>query len=135
MTAKCDSTFHNVDRNEDGSPAIESQRCARPSCEVYLCRAGCEHLSFVCDGCGLRFCDEHKVGDNLCLGCALTGAELEAEEHAVFGSCTCRQTDADMFDPRGCESHDSESPWNVRLRVLIAVQQYEETKRRTEWVG
>jgi hypothetical protein len=36
-----------------------------------------------------------------------------------------RQTDVDMFDPRGCEVHDANSPWNVRLRAVAAVQQYE----------
>jgi hypothetical protein len=93
------------------------------------------HQPFACDGCGLRFCDEHKIGDNLCLGCAMTGAELEAEEHAVFGPCTCRQTDADIFDPRGCESHDSESLWNVRLRALTAVQQYEQNQQERKTMG
>src|SRR5258706_10309679 len=59
MTATCplcESTFGNVDRNEDGSPAIEITRCAHPGCAVYLCRAGCEHLSFQCEGCRKRFC-------------------------------------------------------------------------------
>ena len=126
MTAtctNCDSTFRGVDRNEDGSPAIESTRCAHPGCEVYLCRAGCEHLSFTCEGCRKRFCAEHKVTfDELphCLGCA--AADVESQEP----ECECSQTDVDRFDPRGCEYHDSNSPWNVRLRAVTMAQQYEE---------
>ena len=124
MTAtctNCDSTFRNVDRNEDGSPAIEKERCARPGCEVYLCRAGCEHLSFRCDGCGLRFCEAHGLSlgaDRFCIGCVAETLELEPE-------CECRQTDVDMFEPRGCPFHDSRSPWNVRRRAVTAVQEYE----------
>ena len=38
--------------------------------------------------------------------------------------CSC-QTNGDLFGPRGCELHDANSPWNVRLRALTAVQQYE----------
>jgi hypothetical protein len=128
MTAtcpNCDTTFRNVDRNEDGLPAIEKERCARPGCEVYLCRAGCEHLSFRCDGCGRRFCEAHGLnfaGQRFCIACAAEGLELEPE-------CECRQTDVDMFDPLGCPCHDAMSPWNVRLRVLTAVQQYEQNRK------
>ena len=121
----CDTTFYHVDRDEDGAPYIESVRCAHPGCEVYLCKAGCEHLSFTCDGCGLRFCESHGLsfaGLHLCVGCAAEGLELEPE-------CECRQTDADMFDPRGCPYHDAMSPWNVRLRALTAVQQYEQSQK------
>jgi hypothetical protein len=69
----CQTIFCGVDGNEDGSHSIECTNCAHPSCEVYLCRAGCEHLSFVCDGCGERFCNGHwvGVGDHFCPGCAL----------------------------------------------------------------
>jgi hypothetical protein len=64
MTATCthcDTTFRGVDRDEDGRPYFESTRCASPGCEVYLCGAGCESLSFACDGCGARFCLEHII--------------------------------------------------------------------------
>lgn len=63
MTATCtycDSTFH-VDRNEDGSPAIETTRCSHPGCAVYLCQAGCEHLSFFCEGCRSRWWPRPKM--------------------------------------------------------------------------
>jgi hypothetical protein len=119
----CQTVFRGCDRNEDGSPAIESTRCAHPGCEVYLCRAGCEHLSFTCEGCRKRFCAEHKVTfDELpyCLGCA--AEDVESHEP----KCECRQTDVDLFDPRGCGIHDSNSPWNVRLRAVTMVQQYQE---------
>lgn len=122
MWRNCESTFLNVDRNEDGSPAIESIRCGRPGCEVYLCLAGCEHLSFTCEGCRQRFCSAHRVTIDelsLCLGCAEEAMESQEPE------CECAQTDVDLFDPRGCEYHDSMSPWNVRLRAVKAAQQYE----------
>jgi hypothetical protein len=119
----CNSVFRGCDRNEDGSPYIEATRCAHPGCEVYLCRAGCEHLSFTCEGCARRFCAEHKVTFDelgLCLGCAVEVLESQEPE------CECRQTDVDLFDSRGCEYHDSNSPWNVRLRAVTMVQQYQE---------
>lgn len=124
MTATCthcDTTFRNVDHNEDGSPYIESTRCAHPGCEVYLCKAGCEHLSFACDGCGLRFCEAHGLnfaGQRFCIACAADGLALEPE-------CECRMDGGDLFDPRGCPHHDAMSPWNVRLRAVTAIQQYE----------
>jgi hypothetical protein len=125
MTANCtncDSTFRGADRNEDGSPYLETTPCPHPGCEVCLCQAGCEHLSFNCDACGQRFCAEHKVvfdALRYCLGCAVEAVECPEPE------CQCSQTDVDMFDPCGCEVHDGNSPWNVRLRALKAVQQYE----------
>jgi hypothetical protein len=128
MTATCthcDTTFYHVDRDEDGAPYIEATRCAHAGCEVYLCKAGCEHLSFACDGCGLRFCETHGLnfaGARLCVTCAADGLALEPE-------CECRQTDVDLFDPRGCPQHDAMSPWNVRLRALTALQQYEQNNK------
>ena len=126
MTATCthcDTTFHHVDQNEDGSPYIESIRCAHPGCEVYLCGAVCQELSFECEACRKRFCGEHKIvldGEAYCLGCALAVVEDQEPE------CECRQAGEDLFDPRGCPAHDAMSPWNVRLRAVTAVQQYEE---------
>lgn len=46
--------------------------------------------------------------------------ELEAE-----APCTCRQSDADLFDASGCEFHNPNSPWNVRMRALTSVELYE----------
>jgi hypothetical protein len=118
----CNSVFHGCDRNEDGSPYIEATRCAHPGCEVYLCRAGCEHLSFFCEGCRARCCGEHKLtldGLELCTECALQLLEDQEPE------CECTQTDADVFDACGCPCHDSMSPWNVRRRQVTAVQRYE----------
>jgi hypothetical protein len=119
----CGSTFQNVDRNEDGSPAIETTRCAHPGCEVYLCKAGCEHLSFECEGCRKRVCEAHGLnieGDRLCIACAADLLELEPE-------CECTQTDVDVFDPRGCPYHDSHSPWNVRRRAVTSARQYQQS--------
>jgi hypothetical protein len=123
MTAtctNCESIFRNVDRNEDGSPAIETSRCALPGCEVYLCHAGCRHLSFTCDACGRRFCDAHLVqvpdGEenrplDCCAACAacfaveeeqpdnavsaMEAARLDAEELALFGSVSRAHTAPD----------------------------------------
>jgi hypothetical protein len=116
----CDTTFLGVDCNEDGAPAIESVRCAHPGCEIYLCKAGCEHLSLECDACRKRVCEVHGLsfgGDRLCIACAADGLELEPE-------CECCVGGDDLFDPRGCPLHDSMSPWNVRLRAVAALQLY-----------
>jgi hypothetical protein len=129
MTAtctNCDSTFRDVDRNEDGSPYIETTRCSHPGCEVYLCRAGCEHLSFFCEGCRSRFCGEHKVtldGLELCADCAMRLVEDQEPE------CECSPSDADLFDAAGCEYHNPNSPWNVRLRAVTAVQMDEQKRK------
>jgi hypothetical protein len=129
MTAtctNCHSMFRGVDRNEDGSPVIENTRCAHPGCEVYLCRAGCEHLSFTCDGCARRFCSTHEVVIDelaLCLVCAVEAVESQEPE------CECSQTDVDLFDQRGCEYHDSTSPWNMRLRAVTMAQQFKAALR------
>ena len=127
----CHSVFFGSDRNEDGSPYIEATRCAHPGCEVYLCRAGCEHLSFFCEGCRSRFCGEHKVtldGLDLCVECAVRLLEDQEPE------CECVQTDADLFNSCGCEYHDSNSPWNVRRRQVTAVQM-DEQERKADRMG
>jgi hypothetical protein len=126
MTATCtycEITFRNVARNEDGSLAIENTNCAHLGCDVYRCRAGCEHLSFQCEGCRRRFCVKHQVtldGLPYCLGCAVEEVENQEPE------CECRQTDVDMLDAAGCEFHNPASPWNARLRAVTAIQQYEQ---------
>jgi hypothetical protein len=135
MTATCthcESVFRNVDRNEDGSPAIESTRCAHPGCEVYLCRAGCEHLTFTCGACGRRFCSEHGLnfgGERFCIACAVEVVESQEPE------CECRQTDVDLFDATGCELHNPASPWNVQLRAVTAVQECGSTPQRADSRG
>ena len=135
MTATCvhcGSAVLNVDRNEDGSPAIETTRCAQPGCEIYLCRAAGDHLSFECDACRRRFCDAHRVMLDrapYCLRCAVAVVESHEPE------CECTQTDVDLFDPRGCELHDSRSQWNVQRQAVISVQQYEENQKEKLWVG
>ena len=52
----------------------------------------------------------------VCAGCL----ELKEPE------CECHQTDVDLFDAFDCPVHDPNSPWNVRLRAVTAVQMYEE---------
>ncbi len=80
MNATCEhcSTIHvQVDRNEDGSPAIETTRCADPDCEVELCEAGCADLSFFCTSCNFRFCNEHRIKlgkATYCFGCVIEAA-------------------------------------------------------------
>ena len=135
MTAtctNCESIFSNVDRNEDGSPAIENERCAHPGCKVYLCHAGCLHLSFFCAGCRSRFCGEHKVsldGLELCVDCAIRVVEDQEPE------CECSQSDADLFDAASCEFHNPNSPWNVRLGAVTAVQKYEQSAKEIARAG
>jgi hypothetical protein len=124
MTAactNCEFTFHNIGRNEDGSPAIENEL----GCEVYLCQARCEHFAFFCEGCRTRFCGEHKVGLDgmeLCADCAMAMVEDQEPE------CECAQSDADLFDAAGCEFHNLNSSWNVRLRAVTAAQAREQFK-------
>jgi hypothetical protein len=52
----------------------------------------------------------------VCAGC------LELSEP----DCECHQTDVDLFDAFDCPVHDPNSPWNVRLRAVTAVQMYEQ---------
>jgi hypothetical protein len=72
----CDSVFTG-DPNEEGIPEIpDQQKCAAPDCQIFLCPKLCrEHLSFVCDGCGQRFCYLHAVytdgGERFCRDCFL----------------------------------------------------------------
>jgi hypothetical protein len=101
-------------------------------CEVFLCHASCEHLTFTCYACGRRFCSEHKValdGLHYCIACAVAVVESQEPE------CECRQTDVDRFDAAGCQLHNPASPWNVRLRAVTAIQQYDEyqDQRREEY--
>jgi hypothetical protein len=122
----CLTTFRNVDRDEDGAPYIETTRCTHPGCETRLCKAGCEHLSFKCDSCNHLVCESHGLtfgGERLCVTCAAEGLAMQEPE------CECHQTDVDMFDPRGCPCHDANSPWNVRLRAVTSVQEYESTAK------
>ena len=57
----CGSVFHHCDRDEDGRPYIETTLCNLPGCEVRLCGATCQELSFECDSCASRFCNAHLV--------------------------------------------------------------------------
>jgi hypothetical protein len=50
--------------------------------------------------------------------CCLRDPELEP-------ACSCQMDGGDLFDPRGCEAHDANSPWNTRLRAVTMVQRYE----------
>jgi hypothetical protein len=70
----CDTQFTGCDRDEDGVPEVpDTVKCAVPECEVYLCQAGCEHLSFLCSACNRRFCYAHTriqiAGDSFCGDC------------------------------------------------------------------
>ena len=117
MTATCSHC-----ETEDGGPAIEATRCAHRGCEMDLCHVGCEHLSFTCCACRRRFCADHKVvldGVAYCIACAVPVVESQEPE------CECQRTDVDTFNAAGCELHNPASPWNVRLRAVMAIQQYE----------
>lgn len=117
----CNTTFHNLDRDEDGRPEIpDTKPCNSPGCEARFCSAACEHLTFSCEGCGKRFCLEHKVdlGELYCGPCALDAVESWEPE------CTCQQTDVDLFSAVGCELHYSESAWNAMRRAVTSAQEY-----------
>jgi hypothetical protein len=43
--------------------------------------------------------------------------------------CECHQSDADLFDALGCEFHNPNSPWNVRLRAVTAMQMCEQSAK------
>lgn len=90
----CDSTFRDVDRNEDGSPAIESTKCAHPDCQVYLCGAFCQQLSMLCDACGQRFCLAHGDivfdGAQYCAPCFLAMRQAVLED----SGCTVEEVSA-----------------------------------------
>ena len=78
----------SVDRDEDGKPSLPGQPCADPGCETILCYAGvCDDLSWICDGCGGRFCNEHRP--------------VEVED-----DCTCHNMQGDVADAHGCPVHD-----------------------------
>ncbi len=79
-----------------------------------------------CDCCRDFFhtSDLHEIfQDNilavLCTTCKRDREEL-LEEMDQEPECSCQQTDVDLFDARGCDAHDSNSPWNVRMRALCA---------------
>ena len=73
---------YTVDRDEDGYPGeVPGDYCADVECGKKLCPTCLEHFSFQCDGCGERYCDEHKrlVEDGtdrplqVCGACAVEG--------------------------------------------------------------
>ena len=91
----CDSVFYGCDQDEDGYPYFETTRCADPTCEVRLCGATCQELSFQCDGCGHRFCDAHQIfqldTDRFCATCF-----LEAR-YAMLAEAGCTLEEAAAF--------------------------------------
>jgi hypothetical protein len=44
-------------------------------------------------------------------------ARLNRGEFNREPECSCRQTDVDRFDARGCELHDPSSAWNTAIRA------------------
>jgi hypothetical protein len=100
-------------------------KCAQADSQIRLYRWATAKASFLCEGCRKCFCAERVAtldGLRYCLACATAAVESQEPE------CECRQTDVDQFDARGCEFHDPSSTWNVRMRVLIAIQEFEEYK-------
>ena len=86
--------------------------------ELYPCQP------FQCEGCRQRICSDHSVvldESQYCLACAVERVESQEPE------CECTQTDVDLFDAASCECHNPASPWNVRLRAVTAVQEYDAT--------
>lgn len=87
-----------------------------------------ENASLRCDSCreffhqseiNIIFQDGVDATANLCTTCKRDHEELLAAMDQE-PECTCHQTDVDLFDARGCDAHDSNSPWNVKQRALCA---------------
>ncbi len=106
MNAECEtcgSIFRGVDRSEDGEPEIPGRACADKTCGAWICPAGCQELSFSCDGCSGVFCEEHQInfqGLRVCIACLQDALESNEPE------CECVPTVADLFDPRSCDLHN-----------------------------
>jgi hypothetical protein len=90
------------------------QLTRRPDCStLHALQASKLPLAEFIAACTLHY--ESQCAE--CAAIAASDAILEQQASAE-PACDCRQTDVDMFDPRGCEVHDGNSPWNVRLRAL-----------------
>ena len=104
----CQTTFHHLDRDEDGRASIPSVKCADPSCDTWLCLSVClEHFGFHCDGCGHRFCLAHLIlipdgADRPLKCCAICAAGIEMAPEPVIrryvmlaeAGCTLEETAA-----------------------------------------
>ena len=99
--------LHNLPAPPSDQPEIlECNGCGKP----------CHSLAWIGDGWDFMGCDE-------CVAECARQLEEELEREPL---CTCIQTDVDLFEPLGCELHDSSSPWNVRRRSITMRQRYEE---------
>ena len=72
----------------------------------------------------LALMDQHAASN--CAECAAIAQADQLLELEAEAPCTCHQTDVDLFDSHGCDFHDPHSPWNVRLRAVTSIQQYEQ---------
>ena len=86
--------------------------------EIGTTNARCEHCAefFHTDDLKAVFIENQPDYTVLCMACART----VEEESGTEPPCTCRHTDVDLFDPRGCEAHDRNSGYNVRQRATQA---------------
>lgn len=82
----CNTSYRNIDRDEDGIAQTPTIKCADPNCPTLLCPY-C--ASFSCAGCGQTFCVDHGI-----------------EEQEQDYDCTCQQTDADQFSATWCFAHN-----------------------------
>ena len=127
MNAECEtcgSIFRGVDRSEDGAPEVPGRECDDEFCRAWICPAGCQELSFSCDGCSGVFCESHQIhfqGLRLCLDCLQE--TLEANEPP----CSCQQTDVDLFDAADCDFHNDRSDFNRLMRMATDREKCEET--------
>ncbi len=89
--------------NEETNKSLRCDVCTEffHNSEVHMIFTGAEYTSTLCTTC--KRDREERI------------AEMDQEPE-----CTCHQTDVDLFDCRGCDAHDSNSPWNVRVRALCA---------------
>jgi len=113
MNRFCESPFPQApfDRDEDGFPTpplVELTQCE-------YCNTKAVELTTAAWDVTLQVCPA-------CAAC-----EPEPE-------CECRMA-GDQQDSRGCELHDSTSPWNVRMRAVDRLAMLNEAGCTPEEVG
>jgi hypothetical protein len=97
-----------VQVDEDGPYGeIETEPCHHDECEVKLCSC-CPQ--FVCDGCGLKHCLEHRTMSQMLDLCPDCAADIPEPE------CECVRIDVDLDDPNGYLVHGPAS--NMARRQL-----------------
>ena len=67
--------------------------------------------------------DDHRSACAMCAAIAAEDAIFYAQP--AEPECSCQLDAGDLFDPRGCDVHNANSPWNVRMRAVSSMDRYE----------